>query len=86
MSTNIIYGTSDGERMEDNVAHTFMISIYRFSGGFSPTSPHVTAAAGRGETRYRSWPSPMQMFTHPSAPDMQAPNQANSASGGVITP
>lgn len=35
---------------------------------------------------YRSRPSPMQMLTQPSAPDIQAPNQANSASGGVITP
>ena len=35
---------------------------------------------------YRSRPSPIQMFTHPSAPDMHAPNQANSASAGVTTP
>ena len=35
---------------------------------------------------YRLRPSPMQMFTQPSAPDIQAPNQAISASAGVITP
>jgi hypothetical protein len=40
----------------------------------------------RRGANYRLRPSPMQMFTQPSAPDIQAPNQAISASGGVITP
>ena len=41
---------------------------------------------GRRGAIYRLRPSPMQMFTQPSAPDIQAPNQAISASGGVMTP
>ena len=30
--------------------------------------------------------APTQMFTHPSAPTMQAPSQESSASGGHTTP
>ena len=70
-------------RMKDDVAHHYeSIPSYCSGGHFCLSLPHVAVAG----TRYRSCPRPTQMFTQPSAPDMQAPNQANSASGGVITP